>query len=171
MSVVPLPSIFCLRIKKLNLKFLLSPWTLSYGQAPSYIRVTAAQTLLAVAVPYSFDLKIKVTWPHAFEILLLTDQYLKGNTCYCFFFTDCITYSAHITKLDSFAMKLQIWKHNTKHCSNKCQWQIIFKTIKFFVDLLYFIPFKKDKKILLFCCAIFVHILQQFKITTLTNHC
>lgn len=45
---------------------MLSPWTLSYGQAPSYIRVTAAQTLLAVAVPYSFDLKIKATWPHAF---------------------------------------------------------------------------------------------------------
>lgn len=70
---------FGVHITKLNLKFLLSLWKPLYGQAPSYIRVTAAQTFLAAALA-AFDLKIQVTSLYSFQLLLLTDLKLIANT-------------------------------------------------------------------------------------------
>lgn len=74
------------------------------------------------------------------------------------FFNDCITYFAHtkVCSFDSFAIKWCKFE-STKPCRcNKCQWQIIFKTVKFSVYSLYFVPIflKKVRK-----CFSVVHFL------------
>lgn len=46
---------------------------------PPALGLTAAQTLLAVAVARSLDLKIKATWPYAFEVSSFPDLKVIGD--------------------------------------------------------------------------------------------
>lgn len=147
-SVVPFFFPFCcfFVFKKLSLYFLFLPWKRSYGQGPSYIRVTAAQTLLALAVAHSFGF----SQSHVDICFWTFASYWSIAERELFFFNwlHYIYFSHQMCALLTFLLWCCKFK-STQHCRcSKCQWQIMFKTI--FCELYFILFFKKGTTFFLF---------------------